>query len=381
MVCYPVFFGMRPFPRKLPLVIAASLFIAACANMGPPEPPSLNLPTPPADLRATRKGNNVTLAWTIPTITTDRQRIHILGPSQICRGLQPQLTACGTPVGEAPVETVPVESKKKSVGKKSTGPKISESYVDVLPGTIVSDNPTAFATYAVEVLNTEKRGAGLSNQVRVPLIRTLSAPTDLNASVTAEGIVLTWTNAAPAEPAPALHYVYRVYRQQEGAAQPALVAEVPAGTDRTLRFTDSTIEWEKTYEYHVDAVTVLTSEGKAAIEVAGDDSPGVKVFANDIFPPAVPSGLQAVSSGPGQPPFIDLIWAPDSEADLAGYNVYRREENGQPVKLNSELIKTPAYRDTTTIPGKTYFYSVSAVDIRVNESVRSEEVSETVPQN
>jgi hypothetical protein len=363
-----------------PTILACSV-LTACANLGPPEPPSLNLPTPPADLRATRKGNNITLTWTIPTVTTDRQRIRVLGPSQICRGLQPELTTCGTPVGEAPAETAPVRSKKKSMGKKSTGPKISESYTNVLPGTIISDNPTAFATYAVEVLNPENHGAGLSNQVRVPLVRTLPAPSDLSAAVAAQGVILSWTNAAPAEPAPALDYVYRVYRQQEGAAEPVLVGEVPASTDRLLTFTDSTIEWEKTYKYYAVAITVITPEGKSAIEVPGDDSREVKIFANDTFPPAVPSGLQAVSSGPGQPPFIDLVWAPDSEPDLAGYNVYRREQDGQPVKLNSELIKTPAYRDTTTVSGKTYFYSVSAVDVRGNESARSEEVSETVPQN
>ena len=55
--------------------------------------------------------------------------------------------------------------------------------------------------------------------------------------------------------------------------------------------------------------------------IEGDDTPEVKVFANDVFPPAVPSGLQAVFSGPGQKPFIDLVWAPVSDADLAGYNV------------------------------------------------------------
>jgi hypothetical protein len=285
-------------------------------------------------------------------------------------------------VGEAPAETVPVGRKKKTtIGKKSAGPKISESYTDNLPDSILSEDLDVYVTYAVEVLNPENRGAGLSNQVHVSVVQTLPPPPDLNAGVTAQGIVLSWTNDAPTQAPPVFHYVYRVYRQQEGAAQANLVGEVPAGTDHTLTFTDSTIEWEKTYEYQVDAVTVITPEGKPSIEVPGDDSPDVKVFANDIFPPAVPSGLQAAASGPGQPPFVDLIWAPDSEADLAGYRVYRRVNNGQILKLNSELVKTPAYRDTNVVPGKTYSYSVSAVDIRGNESARSEEVSETAPQS
>jgi fibronectin type 3 domain-containing protein len=81
----------------------------------------------------------------------------------------------------------------------------------------------------------------------------------------------------------------------------------------------------------------------------------------------------------GQQPFVDLIWTPGTENDLAGYNVYRREESGQPVRINAELVKTQAYKDSSVQSGKKYLYSVSAVDIRGNESGRSEEASEQVP--
>jgi fibronectin type 3 domain-containing protein len=115
------------------------------------------------------------------------------------------------------------------------------------------------------------------------------------------------------------------------------------------------------------------------IEVEGDDTPEVKVFTHDVFPPAVPAGLQAVFSGAGQTPFIDLIWAPVTDADLAGYIVYRHEEGGTALKLNSEPVKTPAFRDTQVVSEKTYFYSVSAIDVRGNESAASDEASEKVP--
>jgi hypothetical protein len=49
------------------------------------------------------------------------------------------------------------------------------------------------------------------------------------------------------------------------------------------------------------------------------------------------------------------------------------------VKLNAEPLKTPAYRDGSVVSGKNYSYSVSAVDVRGNESGRSEEASELVP--
>ena len=105
-------------------------------------------------------------------------------------------------------------------------------------------------------------------------------------------------------------------------------------------------------------MTVVAQDGRPEVQVEGDDSPEVKVFADDVFPPIVPSELQAVFSGPGQQPFIDLVWAPDTDADLNGYNVYRHEEGTEPMKLNAEPMKTPAYRDGCVAAGKNYFYSV-----------------------
>jgi hypothetical protein len=142
---------------------------------------------------------------------------------------------------------------------------------------------------------------------------------------------------------------------------------------------DHSFEWEKTYLYRATVVNEIHEEGKTEAQFEGDDTPSVKVFAHDVFPPAVPSGLQAAFSGVGQQPFIDLIWAPDTDADLAGYNVFRREVGNEPVKINSELVKTPAFRDMNVAPGKTYVYSVSAVDVRGNESARAQEASEAVP--
>ncbi len=230
------------------------------------------------------------------------------------------------------------------------------------------------------MLNAEGRGAGLSNQVRVPLARTLPPPQDFSARVTAQGVLLSWTGEAPAagSAAPA-HHVYRVYRRLENSAARILAGEVPAGNERSYSLTDSSIEWQKTYEYRAETVTVISQDGMPQLQIEGDDTPEIKVFANDVFPPAVPSGLQAVSSGPGQKVFIDLVWAPVADIDLEGYNVYRHEEGEAAVKLNAEPVKTPAYRDASLMPGRRYFYSVSAVDVRGNESSRSEEASELVP--
>jgi hypothetical protein len=273
-----------------------------------------------------------------------------------------------------------VSAQPTAKASGTSKPKVERSYVDPLPERLQSDDPSAFVTYAVEVLNAAGRGAGLSNRVRISLARTQPPPQDFAARVTGQGIVLTWTNelSAPA-PASSVHYVYRVYRRLDDSLQQILAGEVPAGSERNLSLTDSSIEWEKTYEYHANTVTAIVQENKSQLQIEGDDTAEIKVFAHDIFPPAVPAGLQAVASGPGQKTFIDLVWSPVSDIDLEGYNVYRRENGGDAVRVNSEPVKTPAYRDANVMSGKRYFYSVSAVDIRGNESERSEEAGETIP--
>jgi hypothetical protein len=362
---------MKSLATRL-LVLVGPTLLTACATMNPPLPPSLDLPKPPTDLRASRKGDRVSLTWTLPTSTTDRRTIHTLGSTRICRSIAAEITQCGTAVEELPPQTVPPTGKARS--KPATG-----SYTDTLPASLLSDVPSATVTYAVEVLNREDRGAGLSNRVRVPLVRTLPPPQDFQARLSAQGIVLSWASqAAPANSDPSIHYLVRVYRNPLGSQERSLVGEVPLGGGHTL--TDSSFEWEKTYQYHAQIVTVIRQPNKPEVQVEGSDTPHRFIFADDVFPPAIPTGLQAAFSGPGQLPFVDLIWAPNTDLDLAGYNVYRHEPGTAPVRLNSELVKTPAYRDTAVVPGKTYIYSVAAVDLRGNESARSAEAVESVPQ-
>jgi hypothetical protein len=361
---------MRRIDLKALGLASALILCAACATVAPPQPPSLVLPKPPSDLHARRKGEHVFLTWTLPSMTTDRQSIHELGATQICRGIAGKLVQCGVPVGKVTLQAPPLTAPAK---KKAAG-----SYSDTLPTDLESDSPSAFATYAVEVLNRDGRGAGISNQVRVSLLRTLPPPTNLQARVMAEGVVISWNGQSPSAVSP-LRHVYRVYRGEEGQT-PTMIAEIPADTrDQQFTFTDSEMEWQKTYEYHAQTVTLFSEPGKKVIEVEGDDTPALKVFADDVFPPSVPSGLQAVSSGPGQQHIVDLIWAPVSDVDLAGYNVYRRADGGPAIKVNAEAVRAPAYRDSAVESAKRYAYSVTAVDSRGNESAHSQEATETVP--
>ena len=59
--------------------------------------------------------------------------------------------------------------------------------------------------------------------------------------------------------------------------------------------------------------------------------------------------------------------------------MYRHEEGEPPVRLTSEPVRAPAYRDNQVLAGRKYFYSVTAIDVRGNESAKSEEANEAVP--
>ena len=378
----------------------ALLWLTGCASIGPPLPPSLELPKAPTDLHAVRKGDKVRLTWTIPARTTDRQSVRYLGKTHICRSLDPVMKQCEPVVGDA---APPADFKGK---EKSPAKKLTATFVDTLPTELEQGHPTGFGTYAVEATNTAGKGAGLSNQARVALVPTLPPFSEFSGQVTAQGVKITWQCPPMGGRRAGVKYLFRIYRHPESNSSETRIAEIdatecaagPSGlvplagqpsntatnapeeqSNFITSFLDQTFEWEKTYFYRAAVVSEVETSGKPTVEVEGDDTPEVKVFAHDVFPPAVPAGLQAVFSGPGQQPFIDLIWAPVPDADLAGYNIYRHEEGAAAVKVNSEPVKTPGFRDMHVSSVKTYFYSVSAIDERGNESGRSEETSESVP--
>lgn len=89
-------------------------------------------------------------------------------------------------------------------------------------------------------------------------------------------------------------------------------------------------------------------------------------------PPSVPAGLTASGAG------ISLNWNDNTEANLAGYNVYRSTTSGGTyTKLNAALLASSDYLDGATSIGVTYFYKVTAIDNAGNESAQTAFVSAT----
>ncbi len=78
---------------------------------------------------------------------------------------------------------------------------------------------------------------------------------------------------------------------------------------------------------------------------------------------------------------VTVAWSANTEADLAGYNVYRATSSpvattGTPLN-GGTLLTTPIYTDTTAANAATYVYVVTAVDTAGNQSAASTEVPAT----
>jgi hypothetical protein len=364
-------FQLRGSGFHAAILILALSALLGCGVPGAPLPPSAEIPKFVGDLKAQRKGATVTLTWTTPTETSDGELIRKTGKMLVQRALSSGSSS------ELQFQTIS-ELPLKPTLNEGRGDQATAK--DTLTDTLRSGS-AEFAVYSILAQGRNGKSFGLPNRASVSLAPDLAPPHKVSANPVPAGIMINWDEFAPPENHSRLQtkYAYKIMRRLLGANEAVPVKQLDAG-NQGMSFVDTGIEWEKSYQYWITPVT-LWQDGNRKGEIEGDDSPTVEVLAHDSFPPAAPTGLQAVFTAMPQNSFIDLTWTANTEPDLAGYNVYRHSGNEPPVKITSDLVKTPRFPDPNIEPGRKYFYSVTAVDLRGNESGKSEETSETVPKD
>jgi Fibronectin type III domain len=370
---------LRKFFR--PNLFLAALLACACAlgcaAPGVPTPPQPIVPKPVTDLTAHQAGNSILLSFTLPKQSTENNTLEEKPAIEIFQG-----------------ERLPGGPAKLTTHLKYT---IPSAFVD----TYLQDGVITFAdqfessslkgqeeVYMVRTRASKRRASADSNVVSLRAFPVPAAPAGIQTNVTQSAIELSWT--APPQPAAGAITGYRVYRADvaPGAAVPQNLTGVsqikpPAtleliGPAPTTSFRDTDFTFGATYVYSVRSVA--EQQGQS---VESGDSALVVITPKDIFPPATPQGLVALSvpATPESPAHIELSWEISTEPDLAGYWVYRSEESGTPAqRLNSQLLLTPTFRDMTAVPGKRYTYQVTAVDRSGNESTPSVSVTAQISQ-
>ena len=362
----------RRIASLLALMLSVLSVLAGCGAPGEPVAPSPQVPTPVTDLTAHQAGDGVQLIFTLPGKTIAGDKLSEVPSVEIFRGaLKPD----GTPDNKSfrVIYTIPGSMLDNYLAEGRV------RFTDPVPPEDLRAHPGATFVYRVRTRASRKRASADSNTVTSRVFPVPERIDSLHIQVTESAIELSWS--APArtsagDPLPVISS-YHVYRGEldPSAADAAsknlaqakwispLVLLAPT-VENSYR--DTSFEFGKTYLYTVRSVIPLDNN---PLESA--DSSAAVVTPRDIFPPAAPQDLVAAVL-PGTSPGsleIDLSWSINLETDLAGYRVYRSEEQGARGKLlNSDLLPTPAYRDTTVEPGHRYWYSVTAVDRAGNES-------------
>jgi chitin-binding protein len=139
---------------------------------------------------------------------------------------------------------------------------------------------------------------------------------------------------------------------------------VEVATTERPEFVDRNVSLGLSYTYTVQAqrgqVESVVSEPVAAV-------------ATDVFPPAPPTGLIAISGANS----VELAWNRNGEHDMGSYRVYRSAGNG-PFTVLTDAVEGIAWTDRQVQSGTTYAYQVTAIDKSGNESRPSVPVNANV---
>jgi hypothetical protein len=336
------------------------------------------------DLAAQQAGEAVQLIFTLPAKTVSGERLAEPPAIEILRG---SVNADGSPDTKSfrMVQTIP----GALVGEYRVADKVQ--IFDHISAEGLRGYPDGMLAYRVRTRASRKRSAADSNTVIVRVRPVPERITSLHATVSESAIELSWsapTYTSVGDPLPAITE-YRIYRGEiDPASADAAAKDISQlrwkspltflASSLTPSYRDSTFEFGKTYVYTVRTVIPVIG---GTIE-SSDSVPSI-VTPGDIYPPAVPQGLVGVvvTTDPSGPSEVDLSWSINTETDLAGYHVYRSEQQGTLGQLiSADLLLSPAYRDTSVQPGHLYWYSVTAVDRAGNESAPTAAVAAEVAQ-
>jgi hypothetical protein len=303
------------------------LWLAGCAQVGAPKPPALDIPTRITDLRAAEYDDQILVQFTIGALTTDGLALTSVKTVEL------QVTG-----GDSP--------RMLHAQAKGPGPVAHEFLAKDWVGKQV--------TLMVRATGPKGKAAEWSNPVTLAVGVPLVTPGNFKAVSDPQGVRLTWSGSFDSEAGGR----YRVFRGA-GDAMPQRLAE----SDKP-EYVDTAVDFGSPYRYFVQALAGESRQsGISAI---------VGVTPADTFPPGVPVGLAAVAGVNS----IELAWQPNTEDDLAGYQVYRSTGGGAAERIAGP-VDAPNFSDRTVEIGTKYSYTITSIDRTGNESAHSGAVEVT----
>ncbi|HVN78954.1 MAG TPA: hypothetical protein VMW38_08150 [Terriglobia bacterium] len=346
-----------------PAALLAWFLLSDCGKVGDPLPPLVQIPAPVADLTTTQLGREVILSWSIPKLNTDGSEATTLESIEVFRVIR---TPDSTPFGPelfSQDATLLAKISKWSFETYFKNGKIV--FTDPLTG----QGDEVFHKelgYMVQAFNRKRQHAGDSNLSSLQLVLVPEPPSNLSPSYSEGFIELNWEPPVQRIDHSAVSGIVRfnVYRS-DTATQPVfdLLTKTPI-SETTYR--DSTAVLDKTYLYRVRSAI---AQGEGFVE--SSDSTTLRALNTDVYPPKSPLEITGFSNGE----YVSLVWVPNSEPDLAGYDIYRSPDGKTYEKLTDQLEGASSFIDRKVEIGKLYYYRVRAVDTHKNQSEFSEAIS------
>ena len=355
--------GFKALIALIALVMLAGL---SCGKRKAPLPPTERV-AQRVELQGFQRGNRIILSWKMPARNADTGSLQNISRVEIYRIAEPATSPLSLSEEEFAsrsilIGTMPVTDE--DFGLKTM------SYSD----TLEFARQEARLRYAVRFANASGQKAGFSNFLLIEPAAAIAAnPTSLSAAVSQDSILLTWmapkANVDNSTPPNILGY--NIYRSASETEPAKLLNQSPV---TSTEYADEYFEFDKRYFYFVRAVS-----GSGSVPIESSESEIVSVTPKDIFPPSVPTAI-TVAAAPGR---ISVFFAVNPEKDIAGYRVYRSTDPDAPAaswtELTTDLLATNTFQDDRVESGVTYYYAITAEDIRGNVSERSVPVAETAP--
>jgi hypothetical protein len=377
------------------LIVVSSITAISCGQKGAPLPPIVRTPAAPG-VNANRRGSTIELTLSVPNANTDGSRPANLSRIDIyaVNGSASTMTDAdivkqGTKVASIavksprdPNDTVeqdePPENAEPAVGEgvdQGASSAIAETITQsLLESTANEEGPLGIAALRTYIgVGVDRRGhrGRFSKRVSVPLQLPPAAPPPVAIVYDEKKIVITWkpvdTTVAGEQVLPS---------QSFGPLFPEVLFNLYDATtgqmlnDKPIRengYEDARMTWGTKRCYLVRAVEFV-----AKLPIESEPTGPVCEMLVDTFPPAPPKGLTAV----GTEGAINLIWEPNTEADLAGYFVLRGIGDEPLQRITSEPVTEASFFDNVQ-RNLRFTYAVQAVDKAGNVSPPSGRVEET----
>ena len=336
----------------LALLGVLALFIG-CGNKGPLYMTPELLPGAIVDLRIHQIGNQIHLEWGFPKFLSDGKTSF--DPRQI-KNLY---------IHYADQEYAAQKFRKKSdlVHKLKYGQiafkRNRSSFAMKFSNRDLAQKSHYFALF----YRYGRKRSPLSEIVSLETLLPPQTITDLQVSHEGKVIKLKWSRPAQDITANRLSKIlgYKVFRKIEGTDQPDPAVDfssINKGRILSEYFEDKDTGINGTYIYQVATIIAEKTESFP--------SNRVEVKVTDIYPPEIPANLVSFKAKD----HIYLSWAKVKDLDFSHYQVYRKIGEGE-FQLMVKSLKTNFYTDRSVKPGLTYYYHVTSVDQKKNESNRS----------